>query len=396
MILTEPQLRQKEDYKCISEPRFNIERVNIDIPTTQVNLLSDVILTQGPDDEGNKFKGSIDKLKKYAGDFWPCKFRHDIFSNIHGAHYFLSPIFQDEVFNCPAILALLEPELRYRTKEFYGSSWKKEKYNFNVYYQSQTHGTWRVAHGFGRDSGRLFKAYPEHALNLPNALQVVLGRMLSTNYTQNQLEKKDFMAWFVPVYKSSFFEYQTFNQHFEDMDAGDKGFVGLRPIQCMKIDLLTKTPITIKSSSDIEYVKPEMIRFKNEGYNPQYTKIITEFTTISNPTGCERQTIHGKLIPSNNGEIEYLFFNNEYGNVWIGNIEMRNQPIHPYLGVVQKPIEVTSELMLPAVSYKAESPQGYAQELPLEKKLGWLSYADASAYLDKIPMIQAFKKHFGI
>ncbi len=396
MIFTEPQSIQKENNTRINEPRFNIKKVDINISQNQVNLLSDTILTQGPDNDGGKFKGNIDNLRNYVGDFWPGQFRHDYFSNINGAHYFLSPIFKDSVFGSTAILALLEPELRYRTKEFYGASWRKEKYNFNVYYQSQSHGTWRIAHGFGRDSGRLFKAYPKHALNLPNSLQVVLGRMISSNNVQNQTEKKDFMEWLVPIYKWSFNESQTFNEHFQDKDAWIKGFVGMEPLKCMKIDLLDEFPMTIKSSSGIEYVKPEMIRFKNEGYNPCYTKVNAEFNMIRESIGFEKETIYGKLLLSNNSEIEYLFFHNEHGNVWIGNIEMRNQGIHPYLGVVEKPIEVTSGLMLSAISYKQEIPQGYDTLLPLEKKVGWLSYADASAYLNQIPMIQEFKRYFDI
>ncbi|HLD26860.1 MAG TPA: hypothetical protein VJB63_02815 [Patescibacteria group bacterium] len=398
MIFIEPQPIQRENPARMFNHRFNIKKVDIDIPATQVCLLDEKILTQGPDNEGEggKFKGDIDKLKKYTGDFWPGQFRHDYSSTINGAHYFLSPIFQDSVFGCPAILALLEPNLRYRTKEFYGASWKKEKYNFNVYYQSQSHGVWRIVHGFGLDSGRLFKAYPEHALNLPNTLQVVLGKITHSNHTKNQLEKKDFISFVAPIYKWSFNEYGTFRQHFQDKDAWTKGFVDMSPIQCMKIDLLDETPITIKSFNGTEYVKPEMIRFKNEGYNPQYAKIIAEFITMRKPIGFEKETIYGKLLSSNNSEIEYLFFHNEYGSVWIGNIEMRNQAIHPYLGVIETPIDVTSGLMMPAVAYKEEIPQGYDTLLPLEKKGGWLPYADCSTYLNKIPMIQEFKKYFGV
>jgi len=252
-----------------------------------------------------------------------------------------------------------------------------KKFYFNIYYYSGTHQVWRLAYA---QYGVLAKGYPESAVNAPNELQVILSRTDFIN-KHRLLNARVHPKQFVPISKTTeplshdysyFEEFQKFRKQ----------------IKTVKINLDKAAVRELEGFRQWKYCKPENVRWQNDKFNPNYGKVLVEFESSGVYRGAHSQTIYGKVIPSINRRIEYLFLYDQYGRIWIGNIDIPSSPITKY-GVRKHTILVPRELDTPVNCYTDELPVEYVKD----RKNIW---SDASPYLDKIPIIQQFRINFRI
>jgi len=134
----------------------------------------------------------------------------------------------------------------------------------------------------------------------------------------------------------------------------------------------------------LEYLKPEKIIVLPD-FEPDFNKVIDSFESTSRLYG----RVSGKIVQSKNSRISYLFLNDEAGRIWLGNAELTFSPISKF-GVPVEASNFPESLFIPAYEYPNQIPKGYSG------KNSKGSYSDATLYLDRIPVIEKFRKVFNI
>ena len=306
-----------------------------------------------------RFQG-VENLIKVAGDLWTAR----LYYKIRNAEYLISYPKDVNEYENPWVFIWVRIS-------------GQEKFYFNVYYYSGTHQIWRLAYA---QYGVLAKGYPESAVNAPNELQVVLSRTDFMN-KYRLLKATVHPKQFVPV-SSTTEPLSSDYQYFEEFQIFRK------QIKSVKIKLDKVAIQELEGFKQRKYRKPENVRLKDYKYNPDYARVLAEFESDGVYRRGYSQTIYGKVVCSINGKIEYLFLYDQYGRIWIGNIDIPSSPITRY-GVRKYTILVPHELDKPVNCYTDELPVEYVKD----KRSIW---SDASPYLDKIPIIRDFREHFGI
>lgn len=314
--------------------RLKSEPINITLPDSSVEVYSTLLKN-----------GSIKGLKDIAADVWVAKQRYVL----RNAEYLLSPLVYDTNFKVYCFLAWV------RTTP-------KGKYYFNVFYQSHSQGIWRVAFAIS-PTGLLLKSRYENAVNLPNDIQVVLSKLITTTEPR---QRSDFMVYLIPVSTSMMPTISTENSHF------------MSNIRIFDINLIK----TVKRKQ--KTLEPGNIKFRDLGYYPDFSTINARYM-VKWPL---YDSIYGTLLPSRNKEFEYLFIHDINGRIWLGNVNVAASPICRY-GTRIEIVKLPFELMVCAFDYRENISKGYVGG-------EFMGRYDATSYLDKIPMIQDFRKTFNI
>jgi len=102
--------------------------------------------------------------------------------------------------------------------------------------------------------------------------------------------------------------------------------------------------------------------------------------------------LHGhvtaSLFPSKNGQLQYLFYQDQQSRTWIAQVEDKDSALTSW-GTRQTPVH-TGDLSMPAIEYPQQIPPGYAGTMVSD------DYADASAYVHRLPPVQEFRQHLGL
>lgn len=102
--------------------------------------------------------------------------------------------------------------------------------------------------------------------------------------------------------------------------------------------------------------------------------------------------LHGQvtasLFPSKNGQLQYLFYRDQQNRTWVAQVEDKDSPVTTW-GTRQTPV-ITGKLSMPAIEYPQQIPPGYAGTMVSD------DYADASAYVHRLPPVQEFRQHLGL
>lgn len=102
--------------------------------------------------------------------------------------------------------------------------------------------------------------------------------------------------------------------------------------------------------------------------------------------------IHGKVsancYTSKGGDCSFMFYRDSNNRSWLAQMEKSNSPLTSW-GTRSDPIE-HGDLAMPAVEYRQQIPKGYAGA----QLTG--SYADASSYVHKLPLVADFRAHLGL
>ena len=156
-------------------------------------------------------------------------------------------------------------------------------------------------------------------------------------------------------------------------------------IKIVRLNAAISAKKEIRNRRNHLFSKPENFRLKDESNNPNFARIFSQFSREDFNYG----KIHGVIVPSINSKLEYLFLYNSDGKIWIANLEIADSNILKY-GIKQKADAVPNEIALPAQEYSEYIPIGFDDYNP--KRV----YGGPTSYLDKIPIIRDFRKHFGI
>ena len=239
---------------------------------------------------------------------------------------------------------------------------KQGNVSVRAFYRSNSQGLWRSAShaGFG---GWIGKGKGEESTNLPIPLQMAL-------HSQAGHQVKDVSK-------------EVANQAF----YGSLEFAGHEAPEALLQQLHEPQHLGgFQQNLSDGYGVPESFQFTNPGDAPNFNNADANLSyTFDHP-------IHGKVdancYTSKNGEVSYMFYRDGKGRSWLAEMEKSNSPLTSW-GTRAAPIE-HGDLGMPAVEYRQQIPQGYAGP----QVTG--SYADASAYVHKLPVVADYRKNLGL
>lgn len=293
---------------------------------------------------------SISNIRIIVGDVWKAKFNF----RMNNAEYMVSSLFFDEDYRLPACLAWVKAD--------------GQKYHLNVCYQSESQGLWRIAYSRYGAGATLSKAVPENRLNLPNKVQLVFSKIFNEQLTSTTIPQKGIMLKLIPQSSSPIDIFST--EYFELQ----------RHTKISRIKLIEQDD---SGSRNIGPPRPETIRFV-EKYNPDFNRVIADFEVVSLNLG----ELHGKIIQSKNRVAEFLFLYDNEKRIWLANVDIAFSPICKY-GLNVECAALSNWVTMPANEYISQIPKGYAG-----RRIG--AYYDASAYIDKILIMEQFRKFFNL
>ena len=102
--------------------------------------------------------------------------------------------------------------------------------------------------------------------------------------------------------------------------------------------------------------------------------------------------LHGRVsasvYPSQNGQLQYLFYQVGEQRSWIAQVEDSQAPLTSW-GTRSRPVD-SAGLTTPAVEYPQQIPRGYAGA-----SVG-SDYADATAFVHRLPLVRSYREHQGL
>ena len=239
---------------------------------------------------------------------------------------------------------------------------KQGNVNVRAFYRSNSQGLWRSAShaGFG---GWIGKGKGEESTNLPIPLQMAL-------HSQAGHQVKDVSK-------------EVANQAF----YGSLEFAGHEAPEALQQQLHEPQHLgSFQYKLPDGYGVPESYRFAQQGDSPNFNNAPVNINySFEHP-------IHGKVdancYTSKNGDVSFMFYRDGKGRSWLAEMEKSNSPLTSW-GTRADPIE-HGDLAMPAVEYRQQIPHGYAGI----QVTG--SYADASAYVHKLPVVAEYRKNLGL
>ncbi|MDP3703201.1 MAG: cysteine peptidase family C39 domain-containing protein, partial [Candidatus Omnitrophota bacterium] len=125
------------------------------------------------------------------------------------------------------------------------------------------------------------------------------------------------------------------------------------------------------------------------GYEPDFHRGVVEHFQADNPVYSK---VTSYVILSANRQVQYLFNVDGAGRVWVGGVQGTSETLIRQ-GVRRDNLQyvVPEELLTPAFEYLKQMPTGYLEARNVHPRN--LQYADASAFLNKISVIQEFRRH---
>lgn len=189
-----------------------------------------------------------------------------------------------------------------------------------TFYQSTSHGLWKAIAGYTEKSNGdidwFGKGTNEQSLSLPFILQKTINNIpYTTNYANNRvLHKQDYNAIIKGLnnmLNTSWYNKTTQN----DYDIQEKTMIEYYqekiPSKILKGNFYDNT------NDDTTVPKPEDMYFENIEQKPNFNNIIDSYKFDSKLYG----KIYAELIASHDKKINYLFFSNTKGQIWISHIE---------------------------------------------------------------------------
>lgn len=234
--------------------------------------------------------------------------------------------------------------------------------DIRAFYRSNSQGLWRAASHAGFN-GWIGKGTGEESTNLPIPLQMAL-------HSQAGHQVKN-----VPE------------------DVANQAFYGSLPVggneapKELQQELHGPTHLgSFQMTLPDGYGVPESYRFRDTADAPNFTNAPTNIKySFDHP-------IHGKVeancFSSKGGDCSFMFYRDHSGRSWLAQMEKSNSPLTSW-GTRSDPIE-HGDLAMPAVEYRQQIPHGYAGA----QVTG--SYADASGYVHKLPVVADFRSHLGL
>lgn len=237
---------------------------------------------------------------------------------------------------------------------------KNGQVQVRAFYRSNSQGLWRAASHAGM-GGWIGKGVGEESTNLPIALQAALHNQAGTGL-KNVDEATAHQAFY-----------------------GSLEFAGHAAPQLLQDQLKPAQEIgQFQVSLPDGHGRPESYTFKNPGMAADFSKVEARYT-FDHP-------VHGKIsadcYTSKNGECSYMFYRDSHNRSWLAQMEKADSPLTSW-GTRAQPIE-HGDLAMPAVEYRQQIPQGYAGVHVTG------SYADASAYVHKLPLVADYRQSLGL
>ena len=239
---------------------------------------------------------------------------------------------------------------------------KQGNVNVRAFYRSNSQGLWRSAShaGFG---GWIGKGKGEESTNLPIPLQMALHSQAGQQVKAVSKE--------------------VANQAF----YGSLEFAGHEAPEALQQQLHEPQKVgSFEAKLPDGHGVPESYRFTNQGDTPDFSQNPADIHyTFEHP-------IHGKVdancYTSKGGNLSFMFYRDSKGRSWLAEMEKSNSPLTTW-GTRSDPVE-HGDLAMPAVEYRQQIPQGYAGI----QVTG--SYADASAYVHKLPVVADYRRNLGL
>ncbi|MBX3170057.1 MAG: FHA domain-containing protein [Candidatus Eremiobacteraeota bacterium] len=239
---------------------------------------------------------------------------------------------------------------------------KDGQIDIRAFYRSNSQGLWRAASHAGFN-GWIGKGTGEESTNLPIPLQMALHSQAG-HQVKNVPEEVARQAFYGSLPVGSNKPPKELEQELHEPQH-------LGSFQAKLAD---------------GYGRPESYRFHDPADAPDFTHDPTNISySFDHP-------VHGKVeancFRSKSGECSFMFYRDSSGRSWLAQMEKSNSPLTSW-GTRSDPIE-HGDLAMPAVEYRQQIPQDYAGP----QITG--SYADASAYVHKLPVVADYRMHLGL
>lgn len=241
----------------------------------------------------------------------------------------------------------------------------------HVYYRSNSQGIFRLLPGTA-ENGWFSKGITESSLSAPSEVQ----KALSAKVTSGQIRQdvpKDVYRQAVPTYET---KYESMKAAFEDPTLNVK-----------RRQVLNTAPETEQSRSS-SHVKPENLKLVDPKSAPNFSSgAISSYETSTGGAG----KVEAKVFRSENGELEYTFFEDKSGRAWIASIDNVRAPINS-AGIRSTSVD-SGDLTMPRFEYHEQIPNGYARKGRFGDRG---EYGDAWPYLKQNPLIQEYYRKRGL
>ncbi len=130
---------------------------------------------------------------------------------------------------------------------------------------------------------------------------------------------------------------------------------------------------------DTRFIEPSSFQYNSPGQAPNFANGPGAEFTVQHPI---RGEISAQSFTSADGSLEYLFYTDDGGRAWIGQVDNLDSPINEF-GVRSEPIDPGS-LTTPAIEYDTQVPPGFAGP-----SVG-NGYVDISQYTHSLPPVRDY------
>ncbi len=253
-------------------------------------------------------------------------------------------------------------------------------------YRSNSQNVLRVASHRRPERRWIGKGLGQATTTLPLELQSTFEKIYQTALSKGKLEKKEAFYEILRA-KDSHMPADSF---MKSMIAYERGEEAEQKDEKEPEEQILIGKFNEHDRDQIEFIKGEMIFPRGipetfgftPGFEPDFENGVVETFETDNPVYGGKVTSY--RIISKNKEAQYLFNVDMKGRVWIGDVQGTHSEITRF-GVRKNTIYIPSDFLTPANEYESEIPEGYKGEWQHS------DYWDASAYIDKLPVVQEFR-----
>jgi hypothetical protein len=186
---------------------------------------------------------------------------------------------------------------------------------------------------------------------------------------------EDFVDKVVPKYDG---QYQAMIAAAEDAN-----------LKIQRVNIVAAAEEKIKSSNRMLHAEPQDLRVANPAHTPEFSRGPVQ--TYKTSTGAV-ENVKASVFRSQNGELEYTFFEDDTGRAWLASVQNVKAPINS-AGIRSSAVDVGG-LDMPRYEYHSQIPQGYAAAGKRYGPRG--EYGDAWPYLRETPLIQEYYRARGL
>jgi hypothetical protein len=244
----------------------------------------------------------------------------------------------------------------------YAQNMETGQFETRVFYQSNSQGLWRSASHWKGMSGWIGKGLSEDSTTLPISMQKQLDKLSSGPLVKLENEVAD-TAFYGGLKVTSENAPANFAAEFSGETA------------------LGEFTERVPGLEGRSFGKPESFKWSNPEFKPDFNKPPFDSYKFNHPMHGDMEAF---VFGSKDGQYNYLIYRNKQGKAWVAAIEDIKSPVNDF--GVRKRVVDAGDLTTPTLEYNSQIPEGYRGKFV--KK----DYYDASAYVDKIDIIQDFYK----